>query len=126
MTSPTMTVAELAARVGIDPSTAYRYLVAGQLPGVQVGQRWVIDRERVERFVAGKEDAAGRVLVDEADAPATRPGEGAAVLTVLPGRAPDARMLALGWLQGAHAALALLVEAAGAERSGADREVLRA
>ena len=61
---PTMTVPELARRVGIDASTAYRYLRAGQLPGVHVGSNWLIDRERVERFMAGREDAAGRPLID--------------------------------------------------------------
>lgn len=120
MTSPTMTVAELAARVGIDPSTAYRYLVAGQLPGVQIGQRWVIDRERVERFVAGKEDAAGRLLVEEPAAMA------APALTLLPERAPDGAVQALAWLRGAHAAVGLLLGAAQAGDAGEEREVLRA
>ena len=61
--APTMTVPELAARMGIDQSTAWRYLRDGKLPGVQVASRWLIDRERVERFLSGKEDAAGNPLV---------------------------------------------------------------
>ena len=64
-----MTVPELAQRCGIDPSTAFRYLRAGKLPGVQVGSRWLIDRARVERFLAGLEDAAGQPLIH--DAPTT-------------------------------------------------------
>src|SRR4051794_37731255 len=65
---PTMTVPELARRVGIDASPAYRYLRAGRLPGVHVGSNWLIDRERVERFMAGREDAAGRPLIEESPA----------------------------------------------------------
>ena len=63
---PTMTVPELARRVGIDASTAYRYLRAGRLPGVHVGSNWLIDRERVERFMAGREDATGQPLIHAA------------------------------------------------------------
>ena len=105
-TSPTMTVPELASRIGIDASTAYRYLRAGQLPGVQVGSSWLIDRERVERFLAGREDAAGRVLIH---APPADDGPG---LMLLPERPPDTASLALGWLRGALAALELLVGSA--------------
>lgn len=120
--SPTMTVPELAARVGIDASTAYRYLRAGQLPGVQVGSSWLIDRERVERFLAGREDAAGRVLIH---AP---PADESSSLTLLPERAPHRADLALGWLRGAQAALEFLL-AAATERTPieqSDRRALRA
>ena len=74
----TMTVPELAERIGVDVSTAYRYLRAGALPGVQAGSSWLIDRERVERFLAGTEDAAGRPLVESRQSPETPP------LTLLP------------------------------------------
>lgn len=100
--APTMTVQELAARMGIDQSTAWRYLRDGKLPGVQVGNRWVVDRERVERFVAGKEDAAGNPLVTEA-APAIAP-----VLELVPRSAPTETAQALTWLRGLMAALELL------------------
>lgn len=115
-----MTVPELAERLGIDPSTAFRYLRCGKLPGVQVGSRWLIDRERVERFMAGHEDAAGRPLMRESpptDAPLAKgtPGDGGseATLTLLPERSPDSADVALSWLRGAHAALELLVGVAG-------------
>ena len=104
--SPTMTVPELAARAGIDSSTAYRYLRAGQLPGVQVGSNWLIDRERVERFLAGREDAAGRPLIHDPP-PSVTPA-----LTLLPERTPDTSEIALLWLRGAQAAMELLVGAA--------------
>jgi excisionase family DNA binding protein len=103
---PTMSVPELAERVGVELSTAYRYLRKGQLPGVQVGSNWLIDRQRVERFMAGQEDAAGRVLIH---AP---PASDGPMLTLMPDRAPDTADLAMGWLRGAHAALALLLGAA--------------
>lgn len=100
--SPTMTVPELAVRMGIDQSTAGRYLRDGKLPGVQVGSRWLIDRERVERFLAGKEDAQGNVLV-AAEAPAMTP-----VLELVPRSAPTETAQALVWLRGLMAALELL------------------
>ena len=109
--SPVMTVPELAERCGIDTSTAYRYLRAGRLPGLNPGNGWIIDRQRVERYLAGREDAAGQPLIHESpmtDAPA---------LTLLPERItpsgyPDSAETALTWLRGAHAAMALLVGAA--------------
>jgi len=100
--APTMTVPELAVRCGIDPSTAYRYLRAGQLPGVHVGSGWIIDRQRVERYLAGLEDAQGRPLIQPS--PTTDP----AVLTLLPERAPATAELATSWLRGAFAAVELL------------------
>ena len=102
---PTMTVPELARRVGIDASTAYRYLRAGQLPGVHVGSNWLIDRERVERFMAGREDAAGRPLIDA-------PAVDVPALMLLPERMPETPETAMNWLRGAQAAMELLVGAA--------------
>ena len=99
---PTMTVPELAARMGIDQSTAGRYLRSGKLPGVQVGSRWLIDRERVERFLSGKEDAAGNPLIT-AEAVAHGP-----VLELVPRAAPTEVSQALTWLRGLMAALELL------------------
>lgn len=107
----TMTVPELAVRVGVDASTAYRYLRAGTLPGVRVGASWLIDRARVERFMAGHEDAVGRPLVSPV---LTMP---AATLTVLPEPAQNDAAVALRWLQGLHAVLGLLVASAGEGRN---------
>ena len=106
----TMSVPELAERVGVDASTAYRYLRAGELPGVQVGSSWLIDRARVERFLAGHEDAQGRPLIPP---PASHDEP---VLTVLPDRETAAAELALSWLRGARAVVELLC-AAGEQRT---------
>lgn len=100
--TPTMTVPELAQRMGIDQSTAGRYLRSGKLPGVQVGSRWLIDRERVERFLAGKEDAAGNPLAT-AEAVAVTP-----VLELVPRATRGETSQALVWLRGLVAALELL------------------
>jgi excisionase family DNA binding protein len=104
--SPVMTVPELAERCGIDTSTAYRYLRAGRLPGLNPGNGWIIDRARVERYLAGREDAAGRPLIHD------MPISETPALTLLPERIPDSAETALNWLRGAHAAMALLVGAA--------------
>jgi len=97
-----MTVHELAQRLGIDASTAYRYLRAGVLPGVHVGSGWIIDRQRVERFLAGHEDAQGHRLIQ--DAPfAQQPAQ-----ALMPTGEPTAE-LGTAWLRGALAAVGLLL-----------------
>lgn len=99
-----LTVPELAGRMGIDPSTAWRYLRDGKLPGVQVGSRWLIDRDRVERFLAGKEDAQGRPLFDFEPSPITR------VSDPLPILAFTDHERALEWLRGLIATLELVAD----------------
>jgi excisionase family DNA binding protein len=37
-----MTVKELAARLRVHPSTIYKYLRRGEIPGVRTGQYWTI------------------------------------------------------------------------------------
>jgi excisionase family DNA binding protein len=115
--SSAMTVHELAGRMGIDQSTAWRYLRAGKLPGVQVGRRWLIDRERVERFLAGKEDAAGVSLMPVeptvlasvvAPGASDPPVEPAPVLELVPRTAQSDTAQAVTWLRGLMAALDLL------------------
>lgn len=110
--APTMTVAELARRLGIDESTARRRLRDGALPGLKLGAAWVIDRARVERFVAGREDAQGRPLVAD-PAPASAMPE----LSLLPARPADPARHGLDWLRGLHAALDLLLATADVDRA---------
>ena len=81
-------------------------------PASILGNGWIIDRQRVERFLAGREDAAGRPLIHET------PTTDAPALTLLPERIPDTTETALTWLRGAQAAMELLV---GAATSGAER-----
>jgi hypothetical protein len=71
-----------------------------------VGSRWLIDRARVERFLSGLEDAAGRPLIQGL------PASDAPALTLLPERTPEVADLAMNWLRGAQAAMELLVGAA--------------
>ena|SRR5215218_362109 len=115
--SPVMTVPELAERCGIDASTAYRYLRAGRLPGLNPGNGWIIDRQRVERFLAGREDAAGRLLIHET------PTIEAPALTLLPERTRDSADLAMTWLRGAQAAMELLVGAVRAPSEGTEHRL---
>lgn len=103
-TSQMLTVPELAGRMGIDPSTAWRYLRAGKLPGVQVGSRWLIDRDRVERFLAGKEDAQGRPLFEFESSPITK------VSDPLPTPAFTDQKRALEWLRGLIATLEFVAD----------------
>jgi excisionase family DNA binding protein len=100
--SPTMTIPELAQRMGVDQSTVWRHLRDGKLPGVHVGRRWLIDRARMERFLAGKEDAAGKPLMT-AEAPASTP-----VLELVPRATQTETTQAITWLRGLMAALELL------------------
>ena len=110
--APTMTIPELAVRLGLDESTARRHLRAGKLPGIQIGSRWVVDRLRVERFLAGKEDAAGRPLIVETTAPATEPSQ-------LP-----PQETARAWLLGVRAMIELLLKATETQVGDASSDAL--
>ncbi len=105
MTEPSvlMAIPELSQRLGVDSSTTQRWLTAGHLPGVKVGVRWVINRDRMERFLAGEEDVAGR-LRNEPSEPHTTASIPDAV---------DDRQAAFVWLRGLRAALDLLLNDKG-------------
>ena len=47
-----MTVGELAKYLRVHPSTIYRLLKRGELPGFRIGTDWRFDRERIERWLA--------------------------------------------------------------------------
>jgi excisionase family DNA binding protein len=93
-----MTVPELAQRLGVDASTAYRFLRAGELPSVHVGSGWIIDRQRVERFLAGHEDAQGWPLIQVAPL-AQQPAQ------VFMSTGESAVELGTTWLRGALATI---------------------
>ena len=63
--SLTVTVGEAARMLGISRSQCYEYLKAKQLPGRQLGSRWVISRRRIEAYIEGFDNAE--------DVPATKP-----------------------------------------------------
>lgn len=63
--SLTVTVGEAARMLGISRSQCYEYLKAKQLPGRQLGSRWVISRRRIEAFIDGFDNAE--------DIPPTKP-----------------------------------------------------
>ena len=60
-----LSIPEAAARRGLGECSVWRELKAGRFPGVLIGARWVIDADRLERFLAGYEDAQGNRLVPE-------------------------------------------------------------
>ncbi len=59
-----LTVAQTAEILGIRPSTVYKWLNEGVLPGYKVGSAWVILRDEVKDRIR-----SGRNLPDEAAEP---------------------------------------------------------
>ena len=59
-----LSVSELADVLGVRPSTAYKWLQTGVVPGYKVGGAWVILRDEVRDLVA-----AGRNLPTEPSPP---------------------------------------------------------
>ncbi len=47
----TITVAEMAKRMGVNPASIYAGLESGEIPGKRLGQRWSISRHAFERFI---------------------------------------------------------------------------
>jgi excisionase family DNA binding protein len=54
-----LTVPELAKVLGVRPSTAYRWLQTGIVPGYKVGTTWVILRDEVRDLVASGRNLPG-------------------------------------------------------------------
>lgn len=46
-----LSVANLAAVLGVTQKTAYEYLQAGDLPAYRIGTRWLILRDEVKEFL---------------------------------------------------------------------------
>src|SRR5438067_56573 len=61
MTEPpaTVTVAEAARRLQVQPRTVYRLLARGELHGVRLGRRWRIPLDELKRAVTATAGAAG-------------------------------------------------------------------
>lgn len=52
----TMTVDEVSEVLGVSRNGVYEALRKGEVPGVRVGRRWVIPRERFWRWFKGEEE----------------------------------------------------------------------
>lgn len=50
----TLTVAETAERLGVSPRTVNDWCVAGRIPALRVGKRWLIPVRDLEAFVADR------------------------------------------------------------------------
>jgi len=58
----TISVAEIARRLGVAERTVYDWLEAGRIPGVRMGgkgSRWLVFRRAYESWVARHEQQAG-------------------------------------------------------------------
>jgi len=53
-----LTVREVSEYLRVHPITVYRLLHAKQLPGFRVASEWRFDREAIDRWRAGQEQAA--------------------------------------------------------------------
>lgn len=48
-----MTVPELADFLRLTEGTTYQYLREGVIPATRAGRRWIISRQRIERWING-------------------------------------------------------------------------
>jgi excisionase family DNA binding protein len=46
----------VAARLGVDKNTVYRFLQDGTIPAVQIGRKWLISQRRLEEWLAAETD----------------------------------------------------------------------
>jgi excisionase family DNA binding protein len=54
-----LTVNDLARYLKVNPSTVYRLLKTGKLPGFRVGSDWRLSKEEVERWLVELEKKQG-------------------------------------------------------------------
>ena len=52
MKAPVLTVNELSDYLKLHPTTIYRLLKAGQLPGFRIGSDWRFNVKEIERWLA--------------------------------------------------------------------------
>jgi len=50
-----LTVEDVAKRFGVNPTTVYRLVQQGRLPGFKVGNQWRFSEGRLEEWVADRE-----------------------------------------------------------------------
>jgi len=55
MAKPYLTVEDVAKRFGVNPTTVYRLVQQGRLPGFKVGNQWRFSEIRLEEWVADRE-----------------------------------------------------------------------
>ena len=51
MDKPYLSVEDLARRFGVNPTTVYRLVQRGLLPGFKVGMQWRFSREMLESWI---------------------------------------------------------------------------
>ena len=52
MEKPYLTIEDVAKRFGVNPTTVYRLVQRGVLPGFKVGVQWRFSRQMLESWVA--------------------------------------------------------------------------
>lgn len=57
MERKTITVAETADYIGISKEQVYKMIREGEMPGVKVGRRVLIDKHSIDRWFADQEEA---------------------------------------------------------------------
>jgi excisionase family DNA binding protein len=57
----TLTVAEVAARLGLSRNGAYEAVWAGQIPSIRIGRRVLVPRAALERMLEAPSHAAAAV-----------------------------------------------------------------
>ncbi len=71
-----LTVKQAADQLQVTQETIREWLKVGRLKGVKLGHIWRIDKEALERLLAGDEDADDAKALEDARAePGTRPYE---------------------------------------------------
>jgi excisionase family DNA binding protein len=51
--SDTVTVDDVAARLGIGRNQAYEFVQQGKIPSIRLGRRWLIPRVALDRLLSG-------------------------------------------------------------------------
>jgi chromosome partitioning protein len=64
-----LTLAEVAAELGLSHETVYRLVRSGQLPGLKVGTQWRFDRGQLHAYLRSVSSAIAPAAPEPADAP---------------------------------------------------------